>query len=80
MTCSLCRGSGFLFAIVQKRNRWWSCPCCNGVGALECFAPPTIKASGRITKSLAKLNRALDDEDKKLTKEWQQSNNRKFAK
>ena len=40
--CNLCGGSGSFFVRQDGRNRWYSCPHCNGVGTLRCYASPTI--------------------------------------
>ena len=41
--CNLCGGAGYFFVHQDERPRWYSCPHCNGVGTLRCYAPPTIK-------------------------------------
>lgn len=58
--CGICHGSGSLFCMRDGKARWFSCPQCNGVGTVRCYAAYTMKT--RVTKNrpLAKLNQAID--------------------
>lgn len=58
--CRLCWGSGWLFCRQDDKNRWFSCPQCNGVGTLRCHSPAKVKMHWKKGKKLAQINEALD--------------------
>lgn len=63
--CGICKGGQYLFGVQDNKYRWFSCPSCNGVGTIHCYAPNAIKIHGP-GKVIAKLNKRLIREEKEL--------------
>lgn len=61
--CRLCQGGQFLFIMQERKAKWFSCPNCNGVGTIRCYAPVKIRRHP-VKKIIDKVNKRLDMEEK----------------
>lgn len=76
--CPACQGGQHFFVSRPwLKQRWWSCPCCSGVGTLRCHADVHVrgpKIQGGLGKKLIAVAREMakrEDRDWRLFLEQQ---------